>query len=68
MPAAVAVTLLTLPHSSPAQTPRKRVLAWADTLTGYQHDSISHALATMERLQLGSNRQASPSNGLSVRW
>ncbi len=30
--------------------PRKRVLAWADTLTGYQHDSISHALAVMERL------------------
>ena len=28
----------------------KRVLAWGDTLTGYQHDSISHALATMERL------------------
>ncbi len=36
-----------------AQTPglrHKRVLAWADTLTGYQHDSITHALATMERL------------------
>jgi len=32
-----------------AQTP-PRVLAWADTLTGYQHDSISHALAVMERL------------------
>src|SRR5690349_17746467 len=32
------------------QAPRKRVLAWADTLTGYQHDSISHAVATMERL------------------
>jgi type 1 glutamine amidotransferase len=33
-----------------SQAPRKRVLAWADTSTGYQHDSISHALATMERL------------------
>lgn len=33
-----------------AAQPRKRVLAWADTLTGYQHDSISHALAVMERL------------------
>src|ERR1051326_7539290 len=33
-----------------SQTPRKRVLAWADTMTGYQHDSISHAVATMERL------------------
>ena len=29
---------------------RKRVLAWGDTLTGYQHDSISHAFATMERI------------------
>jgi type 1 glutamine amidotransferase len=26
------------------------VLAWGDTLTAFQHDSISHALATMERL------------------
>ena len=33
-----------------SQAPRKRVLAWADTQTGYQHDSISHALAVMERL------------------
>jgi len=34
-----------------AQAPRpKRVLAWADTITAYQHDSISHAIATMERL------------------
>jgi len=40
--------LCLLPLSS--QAPRKRVLAWADTLTGYQHDSISHAVATMERL------------------
>jgi type 1 glutamine amidotransferase len=30
--------------------PRKRVLIWGDTLTAYQHDSISHAAATMERL------------------
>jgi type 1 glutamine amidotransferase len=26
------------------------VLAWADVRTGYQHDSISHAVATIERL------------------
>ena len=26
------------------------MLAWADTSNAYQHDSISHALATMERL------------------
>ena len=33
-----------------AQAPKKRLLAWADTTTGYQHDSISHALAVIERL------------------
>ncbi|HWC98632.1 MAG TPA: ThuA domain-containing protein [Candidatus Sulfopaludibacter sp.] len=34
----------------PTAARRPRVLAWADTMTSYQHDSISHALATMERL------------------
>jgi type 1 glutamine amidotransferase len=35
----------------PAQTrPRKHVLAWADVRNGFQHDSISHALATIEQL------------------
>ena len=34
----------------PARPRPKRVLAWGDTLTAFQHDSISHALATMERL------------------
>ncbi len=34
----------------PAGPHPKRVLAWGDTLTAFQHDSISHALATMERL------------------
>src|SRR3981081_1184086 len=29
---------------------RKRLLAWGDTITAFQHDSVSHALATMERL------------------
>ena len=29
---------------------RRRVLAWADVRNGYQHDSISHALATIERM------------------
>jgi uncharacterized protein len=35
-----------------AQAPpaRKHVLAWADVRSGYQHESISHALATIERL------------------
>lgn len=35
----------------PAQTrPRRHVLAWADVRNGFQHDSISHALATIERM------------------
>jgi type 1 glutamine amidotransferase len=35
----------------PGAPPRKRVLAWADTRNGQaQHDSIGHALATIERL------------------
>ncbi len=29
---------------------RMRILAWGDTSQGYQHDSVSHALATIERL------------------
>jgi len=33
-----------------AQAPRKHVLAWADVRNGYQHDSISHAIGTVERL------------------
>ena len=44
------VALSTAPHSFYAQSPRKRVLIWTDTTTGYQHDSISHAAAVMERL------------------
>jgi hypothetical protein len=34
----------------PAPAPTKHVLAWADVRNGYQHDSISHAIATVERL------------------
>ena len=50
--AAGALAWLALLAPAPrAQTPpRKHVLAWADVRNGYQHDSISHALATMERL------------------
>jgi uncharacterized protein len=29
---------------------RMRVLAWIDVQNGYQHDSVSHAVATIERL------------------
>ena len=36
-------------HQAPPEA-RKHVLAWADVRNGYQHDSISHAVATIERL------------------
>jgi len=47
-----AALLLAPAHAQPQQdrAPRKRVLAWADVRYGYQHDVISHALATLERL------------------
>ncbi len=50
--AAVALgALLLLPLASQSPQPkRKKLLAWGDTLTAYQHDSVSHALATVERL------------------
>lgn len=38
-----------LPSASPPSAP-KRLLAWGDVRFGYQHDVISHALATIERL------------------
>ena len=41
--------LIPLAAQAPQNRP-KRVLAWGDTITAFQHDSISHALATMERL------------------
>jgi type 1 glutamine amidotransferase len=37
-------------EQSPQSTRKKKVLAWGDTMTAYQHDSVSHALATIERL------------------
>jgi uncharacterized protein len=52
----VAVCAAALAGSTPradqavAPTARKHVLAWADVRNGYQHDSISHAVATIERL------------------
>jgi hypothetical protein len=33
-----------------AQAAPKKILAWGDTTTAYQHDSVSHAFATIERL------------------
>jgi type 1 glutamine amidotransferase len=47
--AVVSLTAQTSPAPQPRPVP-KRVLAWADTITAYQHDSISHALATIERI------------------
>ena len=45
-----ALFLSPLASQTPQRPRPKRVLAWGDTLTAFQHDSISHALATMERL------------------
>src|SRR6478672_11292596 len=46
-----ACALAALAASAQPQPPsRKHVLAWADVRNGYQHDSISHAVATIERL------------------
>lgn len=48
------VTLLAMTVlGAQAQGPRvfpKHVLAWADVRNGYQHESITHALSTIERL------------------
>ena len=52
--ALIAGALLAAPAAqSPTPAPRaftKHVLAWADVRNGYQHESITHALATIERL------------------
>jgi len=52
--ACVAISAASVSAPRGAQTgtaaARKHVLAWADVRNGYQHDSISHALATIERL------------------
>ena len=50
---AVGTLLLAITLQAQAPAPKvftKHVLAWADVRNGYQHDSISHALATIERL------------------
>jgi uncharacterized protein len=48
--AALVAGALLLAAAAPHAQARKRVLAWADVRNGYQHDSISHAVATIERL------------------
>jgi hypothetical protein len=48
-----AALALNAPPSPAEGQPRafpRRVLAWADVRNGYQHESISHALAIIERL------------------
>src|SRR5947207_451264 len=47
---ALSVVALRGQSGFPANQNRKHVLAWADVRNGYQHDSISHAIATIERL------------------
>ena len=47
--AACAIGVAARPAAQPRPFP-KHVLAWADVRNGYQHESISHALATIERL------------------
>ena len=39
-----------LAQAVPPKTFPKHVLAWADVRNGYQHESITHALSTIERL------------------
>lgn len=50
--AACTVIVVDVPSAAvqPSPRARKRVLAWADVRNGYQHDSISHAVATIEQL------------------
>ena len=51
---AIAISALSLTVlGAGSQAPRtfsKHVLAWADVRNGYQHESITHALSTIERL------------------
>src|SRR6185436_15057941 len=51
---AIAISTLSLTVlGARSQAPRtfpKHVLAWADVRNGYQHESITHALSTIERL------------------
>jgi uncharacterized protein len=45
----LAMTVLAAQSQGPRVFP-KHVLAWADVRNGYQHESITHALSTIERL------------------
>ena len=57
--AAVALVSLSGVLGAQPSAPRtfsKHVLAWADVRNGYQHESITHALSTIERLGWESGR------------
>jgi type 1 glutamine amidotransferase len=47
--ALLSLTVLVAQSPAPRTFP-KHVLAWADVRNGYQHESITHALSTIERL------------------
>lgn len=47
--ALLSLTVLAAQSPAPRTFP-KHVLAWADVRNGYQHESITHALSTVERL------------------
>jgi type 1 glutamine amidotransferase len=49
-PGMTAATVGDQSYHTGATPTRKRILAWGDVTEGYQHDSVSHALATIERL------------------
>ncbi len=49
-PGMSAATVGDASYHNGALPKRMRILAWGDTSQGYQHDSVSHALATIERL------------------
>ena len=46
---ALSLTVLGANSQAPRTFP-KHVLAWADVRNGYQHESITHAVSTIERL------------------
>ena len=48
-PAGTRIVAFALPAGAQAPSARKHVLAWGDVRNGYQHESISHAFATIER-------------------
>jgi type 1 glutamine amidotransferase len=46
----VTIGVALLAQAPPAAVPKKHLLAIGDVRSGFQHDSVSHALATIDRL------------------